>query len=136
MMNFTPELIAKAKAAKSAEELIAIAKENNVELTAEQAKTYFEQLTATGVVADDELEIVAGGACGDNEEECYSIVSLPEKTFVEVINGKCCDKCKGTKGYAKSLAVYGYSRGSVGIYCAPCDKMILTSVKKSDVRLL
>ena len=33
MKNFTSEHIAKAKTAKSAEELLALAKENNVELT-------------------------------------------------------------------------------------------------------
>ena len=62
MNNLTPELIAKAKAAKSAEELLALAKENNVELTEEEAKTYFEQLNANGTVADDELGAVAGGS--------------------------------------------------------------------------
>ena len=69
MKNLTPELIAKAKAAKSADELLALAKDNNVELTDEEAKTYFEQLNANGSVADDELDAVAGGgSCpfGDN----------------------------------------------------------------------
>ena len=69
MSNMNPELIAKAKAAKTAEELIELAKDNNVELTEEEAKTYFEQLNANGAVADDELDAVAGGGCplfGDN----------------------------------------------------------------------
>ena len=48
MKNFTPELIAKAKATKSAEELLTLAKANNVELTEDEAKTYFEQLNANG----------------------------------------------------------------------------------------
>jgi type III secretion system FlhB-like substrate exporter len=42
MKNLTPEVIAKAKATKSAEELFALAKANNVELTEEEAKIYFE----------------------------------------------------------------------------------------------
>jgi hypothetical protein len=62
MKNLTPELIAKAKTAKSAEELLALAKDNNVELTEEEAKTYFEQLNANGAVSDDELDGVAGGS--------------------------------------------------------------------------
>ena len=33
MKNLTPELIAKARAAKSAEELLALAKENGIEMT-------------------------------------------------------------------------------------------------------
>ena len=60
MKNLTPELIAKAKTAKSAEELLALAKDNNVELTEEEAKTYFEQLNANSL-DDDLLEGVAGG---------------------------------------------------------------------------
>ena len=44
MMN--EEMIAKAKEAKSVEELITLAKENGVELTEEDAKAYFEQLNA------------------------------------------------------------------------------------------
>ena len=61
MQNFTPELIAKAKAAKSAEELLEVAKSNGIELTAEEANTYFEQLNTNGAVSDDELEAVSGG---------------------------------------------------------------------------
>jgi hypothetical protein len=67
MKNLTPEIISKAKAAKSAEELLALAKANNVELTEEEAKTYFAQLNANNAVSDEELDAVAGG-CGDDEE--------------------------------------------------------------------
>ena len=70
MKNFTPEIINKAKKAKSVDELISIAKENDVELTAEEAKTYFDQLNANGAVSDDELDLVSGGGgCPDEEEE-------------------------------------------------------------------
>ena len=74
MSNKNPELIAKAKAAKTAEELIELAKDNNVELTEEEAKTYFEQLNANGAVSDDELDVVAGGSflgisCSSEDEE-------------------------------------------------------------------
>ena len=72
MKNLTPEMITKAKTAKNAEELLALAKANGVELTEEEAKTYFEQLSAIGAVSDDELDIVAGGSdggCGTDEEE-------------------------------------------------------------------
>ena len=67
MMN--EEMIAKAKEAKSVEELIALAKENGVELTEEDAKAYFAQLNPTkGELSDDELEDVAGGGCLAEEE--------------------------------------------------------------------
>jgi predicted ribosomally synthesized peptide with nif11-like leader len=61
MTNLTAELIAKAKAAKSAEELLELAKENGIELTEEEAKTCFEQLHTNAAISDDELEAVAGG---------------------------------------------------------------------------
>ena len=61
MTNLTPELIAKAKAAKSAEELLALAKENGIELTIEEAKTFFAQISASGAVSDDDLDAVSGG---------------------------------------------------------------------------
>ena len=64
MGKYTDELIAKAKQAKNPEELLALAKENGVELTEESAKAYFNQLNPkTGELADDELDNVAGGGC-------------------------------------------------------------------------
>ena len=94
MKNLTPELISKAKAAKSAEELLALAKENNVELTEEEAKTYFEQLNANGAVSDDELGAVAGGS--------FLGLSCPSEDEVEekVVNGgakaRTCPHCGAT----------------------------------------
>ena len=64
MINLTPEMIEKAKAAKTAEELLALAKENNVEMTADEAAIYFAQLNPkSGELNDDDLDNVAGGAC-------------------------------------------------------------------------
>ena len=63
------ELVNKARKAKSVEELLALAKENGIELTNEQAKEYFAQLNPTkGELSDDELEDVAGGGCFPEEE--------------------------------------------------------------------
>ena len=61
MKNLTPELIAKAKAAQSADEILELAKANNVELTETEAKICFEQLHTNGAVSDDDLEAVSGG---------------------------------------------------------------------------
>lgn len=64
MTNFTPEMIEKAKTAKSVEELLPLAKENGIELTAEEAKMCFGQLhPASGELSDEELDNVAGGGC-------------------------------------------------------------------------
>ncbi len=72
MTNFIPELIEKAKNAKTTEELLAMAKENGVELTTEEANAYFAQLNPkSGELSDDELDNVAGGGCG-NEQPTFS----------------------------------------------------------------
>ncbi len=80
MTNFTPEMIEKARAAKSAEELLALAKENNVEMTEEEAKTYFTQLNpVSGELSDDELDNVAGGGC--ETAGGHTVVSSGKKCF-------------------------------------------------------
>ena len=63
-MELNNEILAKAKAAKTPEELIEIASENDVEMTEEGAKAYFDLLhPKTGEISDDELDEVSGGAC-------------------------------------------------------------------------
>ena len=61
-MEINNELIAKAKAAATIEELIALATENGITLSEDDAKMYFEVLhPKTGELSDDELDNVAGG---------------------------------------------------------------------------
>ena len=62
-MNISKELLEKAKQAKTAGELLEMAKAENIELTAEQAKEYFATIHASGELSDEELDNVAGG-CG------------------------------------------------------------------------
>ena len=64
-MNISKELLEKAKTAKSAEELLAMAKAENIELSAEEAEKAFAELNKTGELSDEELNNVAGG--------CYPI---------------------------------------------------------------
>ena len=66
-MNFTPEQITKAKAAKSAEELLALAKAEGVAITGEEAAKYFADLHKEGELSDDELAGVSGGGCGEDD---------------------------------------------------------------------
>lgn len=60
-MNITKELMELAKSAQSAEELLQIAKAENLELTEKQAAEYFQELHRFGELADDELYHVSGG---------------------------------------------------------------------------
>ena len=62
-MNISKELLEKAKTAKSAEELLEMAKAENIELTEEQAAKAFAELNKTGELSDEELDNVAGGGC-------------------------------------------------------------------------
>ena len=67
-MEMNKELLAKAKAAKSVEELMAFAGENKMELSEESARAYFEQLHAhKGEIADEELDNVSGGGCHNGD---------------------------------------------------------------------
>ena len=63
-MNITKELLEKAKTAKTAEELLELAKAENIELTEEQAKEYFATIHASGELSDEELDNVSGGCAG------------------------------------------------------------------------
>jgi len=61
--KITPEMIEQAKKAASVEELLALAKENKIILTAERAQKLFDQWHENRELSDDELDSVAGG-CG------------------------------------------------------------------------
>ena len=121
MTNLTPEMIEKAKAAKSAEELLEIAKAGGVEMTASEAATYFAQLNPkSGELDDDELDNVAGGAGGcsgpTNKETfpvgtrvrtpwaCYcgnytGFIKKERSTISTDMRLKvCCDKCNRVYG--------------------------------------
>ena len=116
MKNITPELIAKAKTAKSAAELLELAKANNVELTEAQAQTYFAQLSAKGVVADDELDAVAGGGCFDGKD----VFSAPTLRY-EIAP---CRNCRCTVGIREGYESY--------IKCESCQTFICN---RSDTHL-
>ena len=63
-MELTKERVAKAKEAKTPEELMALAKEAGIDMTEESAALAFEQLNSkTGELSDSELDNVSGG-CG------------------------------------------------------------------------
>ena len=63
-MNISKELLEKAKTAKTAEELFAMAKAENIEMTAEEANKVYAELHKTGELSDEELDNVSGG-CDD-----------------------------------------------------------------------
>ena len=74
------EFIEKAQAAKSPEELAALARENNIELTEEQAKEYYDRLHSGSELVDDELDMVAGG--------CSELKDSPKQSEIERLRSK------------------------------------------------
>ena len=80
MKNLTPELMEKARTAKTTDELLALAKENGIEMTAEEAGIFFAQLNpASGELSDDELDNVAGGGCKTSSGQ--TVVSCGKQCF-------------------------------------------------------
>ena len=60
-MKFSNEMIEKAKTAKTAEELLQMAKAEKIELTEEEAAKAFAELHKMGELSDEELDNVSGG---------------------------------------------------------------------------
>ena len=113
MTNFTPELVEKAKAAASAEQLLEIAKAAGVEMTPAEAATYFAQLNPkSGELDDDDLDNVAGGACAESEKP-------PQPgDRVRITSGQSCSKCGGTTGKV------GYDLNFTFVECEKCGTII------------
>ena len=127
MKNLTSELIAKAKAAKSAEELLALAKENKVELTEEEAKTYFAQLNANGALSDDELDAVAGGSflgisCDDEDENEDEDDIYQDGEIVKFFDGTTCTcGCSTCR-----ICVAPYQPQGAYLRCTNCQTIVFT----------
>lgn len=95
-MQFTSEQIKKAKTAKSAEELLAMAKENNVAMSEDEAKYLFAELNKEGELTDDELVAVAGGGKWDEPEEVLPKPKFKAGDRVRMRPGDCSDLVVGT----------------------------------------
>ena len=113
MNNLTQEMIEKAKSVNSADELLALSKENGIEMTSDEAATYFAQLNPkSGELNDDELDAVSGGGDGCKK------MSLLHKT-VRVTSGQTCSKCGSNVGTVMSGNYSG-----VTVKCDNCNTII------------
>lgn len=105
-MELSKELSQKAKAAKSAEELLSLAKENGLELTSEEAAAYFAQLNKGGELSDEELSNVAGGGCHQKDGRLVVTIRYSCENFI-------CKHCGRT---------YSQSHKHAGVPISPgCD---------------
>ena len=64
-MKEKKELLEKAKAAKTVEELLDMARNENIDITEDEAAKIFSDLHKSGELSDEELDNVAGGGCGE-----------------------------------------------------------------------
>ena len=71
--EISSELMDKAAKCRTAEELLALAKENGIELTAEQAEAYLSAYQK-GEITDEEMAAVAGGTRKlSNSKSCFCL---------------------------------------------------------------
>lgn len=123
-MEFIKELLERAKNAESAEALLALAKENDYEMTAEEAEAYFAQMHKSGELSDEELENVSGGGrrknghlvvsvlysceqwrCKDHPNAGYVLLSSPGPDHLQG-----CPRC-GKVRYCKNCEYCEYEKG-------------------------
>lgn len=125
-MEINDTVIAQAKESKNADELLAMARENGIELTEDEAKTYYSRLHSTSCeLSDEELDNVAGGGCDNYNEkrakpgdrvrliqcQCWCGRNEPVGTVVRVegdtifIDPDCCHRelYAGERGFKSKL---------------------------------
>ena len=124
MKNLTPEMIEKARVAKSAEELLALAKTLGVEMTADEAAIYFAQLNPkSGELDADELEAVAGGGCGSSKDSGKTVKD--PATLYNEVSGLACPKCGQLNCWTLTTINY-YNNGINYWKCKFCEKEVMT----------
>ncbi|MGN0813940.1 MAG: hypothetical protein ACI4MH_01755 [Candidatus Coproplasma sp.] len=107
-MEFSKDLIEKAKTAKSAEELLKLAKAEGVELSEEEAAKYFAELHKTGELSDDELDNVVGGCYVETDDKPKYSVGQRVRITVSNDEGVFFDKCGCIKSVHEQGKFEGY----------------------------
>ena len=118
-MELNKELLAKAKNAKTPEELIALANENGMEMTEESAEAYYNLLhPQNGEVSDDELGNVAGGGCHNGGKLVVSVMHYCDEWRCKDDGSQCdidgilvnCNTCR-VAAYCFSCKYCSYEKG-------------------------
>ena len=90
-MKLSHEIVEKIKSAGSPDEVLAIAKECNVEMTPDEAKSYFEQINSHEL-DDDLLDGVAGGIV-QIINPSSSRLSVYDGSNIKYHDGRRCPQC-------------------------------------------
>lgn len=92
-------LLQRARRAKSAQELLALAEAEGIEMTKEQAEEVFQKLHTSAELADEELDNVSGGGCYTNDGYLETTIGYrcgyyEESPEMDIgVKGTCC-RCK------------------------------------------
>lgn len=114
---YTEEMVRMAKEAADAGELLAMAQEHGIDMTAEEAAEKFALLhSEMGEISDDELDNVAGGGCGKkNDNKPASLYNVGDSVYIiSLKNSKYITRYAGTvvsKKYTSNKWIYGVDRG-------------------------
>ena len=118
-MELNKELLAKAKNAKTPEELIALANENGMEMTEESAEAYYDLLhPQNGEISDDELDNVAGGGCHNGGKLVVPVMHYCDEWRCKDDGSQCdidgilvnCNTCR-VAAYCFSCKYCSYEKG-------------------------
>lgn len=120
-MNFTEELIRKMRGSNSPEEIVALAKENGVDIPEAQAEEYFKMLSpVNGEIADEELDNVSGG-CETVTVDGTRYVLVEEYTVCFTGNYTQSSNYSGYDGKCKNCSYFstttGHHYNEIVYYC-------------------
>lgn len=124
MPSFSDEILAKAKTARNAEELLDLAKDSGIKLIPEQVQLYFARRNPRSEeLADEELDNVSGGACSNTytADGVRLVLSTSTCAFYQ------CNCCQGT------VCRYNNNKGTC-ISCSYFENLIGYGMKFSLCR--
>lgn len=109
-MNLSVNQIKHARLAADPEALLDLARAEGIAMTAEEARDCFAKLhPPAGELADDELDAVSGGGCGNSAATpypvgtCVGIIDSRSSTAGELIR---CGVCQGTRFVVTKVVDY------------------------------
>ncbi len=133
-MNLSQEQKKKAALAASPQELLDLARAEEISMTREEAEEYFRRLhPPVGELADEELESVAGGGCGYDPSSFVPEVkqgdSVRSKSSASIFsshNAQCSGRMFTALGNSYSYVYPGTGSRSerVNLKCQTCGKVI------------
>lgn len=132
------ELLQKAKQAKSADELLTIAKENGISISEEEAEAHFEQLNRSGELSDDELDDVAGGGCFKNEDRYVDTLKKMYEGKRVRCNCATCPVCGSDHGIVlrTRLTHTGWDDFWCYVYCFTHQNQLILETNQMELDLI